>query len=351
MRDEILDSLASMMRAATPAARQLHATRREPVKCYGHLHVVLRDSSQPEEECHQIIFGLEKPNAHNVELTSRNEVRELVLRAFETTPKVWCLPKVDANASVGLPSDYTQNPRTYVGVVDALRDAIIAQARVPKMLDGIPLTGARIVDEIRLAVNADDVAKQELRALKDAVEQDTKEDAVTFSFVTCGLRAGLSRQDAAALPGVVLERQSRETKGLQAACIHGAARQDSTRHLSSLGVASGEQLRAVQEYLRDHPDVELVWYDYWCLPQGNDKTLAEEVFVCEDAAAHQPPLLGYVCPRATRQLLLWSLLDVLRGIPLNAGGERPWVASGDGAARHRQDSARCQRSAEAGAHR
>ena len=112
VRDEILDSLASMMRAA----RQLDATRREPVKCYGHLHVVLHDSSQPEEECYQIIFGLEKPNEHNVELTSRNEVRELVLRAFETTPKVWFLPKIDVNASVGLPADYTQNPRTYVAM-------------------------------------------------------------------------------------------------------------------------------------------------------------------------------------------------------------------------------------------
>ena len=52
------------------------------------------------------------------------------------------------------------------------------------MLDGSPLTGARIADVIRLAVNADDVAKEELRALKDAIEQDTKEDVVTFSFVT-----------------------------------------------------------------------------------------------------------------------------------------------------------------------
>ena len=26
----------------------------------------------------------------------------------------------------------------------------------------------------------------------------------------------------------------------------------------------------------DHPDVKLIWYDYWCLLQGNDKTLAEE---------------------------------------------------------------------------
>ena len=39
---------------------------------------------------------------------------------------------------------------------------------------------------------------------------------------------------------------------------------------------SGERLRAVQEYLRRHSDVKLIWYDYWCLPQGNDKTLAEE---------------------------------------------------------------------------
>ena len=29
----------------------------------------------------------------------------------------------------------------------------------------------------------------------------------------------------------------------------------------------GKQLQAVQEYLKAHPDVEYVWYDYACMPQ------------------------------------------------------------------------------------
>ena len=31
---------------------------------------------------------------------------------------------------------------------------------------------------------------------------------------------------------------------------------------------SGEQFEAVKAYLRRHPKINLVWYDYWCMPQG-----------------------------------------------------------------------------------
>jgi hypothetical protein len=31
---------------------------------------------------------------------------------------------------------------------------------------------------------------------------------------------------------------------------------------------SGEQLRKIQEYLRENPDIEYYWYDYWCIPQA-----------------------------------------------------------------------------------
>lgn len=39
--------------------------------------------------------------------------------------------------------------------------------------------------------------------------------------------------------------------------------------------AQGAQLAALQAYLRDHPEVEWVWYDYACMPQGHDRTEAE----------------------------------------------------------------------------
>ncbi len=44
--------------------------------------------------------------------------------------------------------------------------------------------------------------------------------------------------------------------------------------------AAGRQIRAIQKYLRAHPDIEYVWYDYWCLPQrppeGGQRTPMEQ---------------------------------------------------------------------------
>ena len=39
----------------------------------------------------------------------------------------------------------------------------------------------------------------------------------------------------------------------------------------------GQQLKRVQEYLRRHPDVKYVWFDYWCMPQG-EKTASEKQY-------------------------------------------------------------------------
>ena len=41
----------------------------------------------------------------------------------------------------------------------------------------------------------------------------------------------------------------------------------------SLDVALYSQgsLAAVQAHLREHPEVQWVWYDYWCMPQKNSK--------------------------------------------------------------------------------
>ena len=37
----------------------------------------------------------------------------------------------------------------------------------------------------------------------------------------------------------------------------------------------GDQLAAIQQYLHDHEEVQFVWYDFWCMPQGKSVTPAE----------------------------------------------------------------------------
>ena len=39
----------------------------------------------------------------------------------------------------------------------------------------------------------------------------------------------------------------------------------------------GEQQKAIQRYLIEHPEIEWVWFDYWCMPQGAHVTPAEKV--------------------------------------------------------------------------
>ena len=40
---------------------------------------------------------------------------------------------------------------------------------------------------------------------------------------------------------------------------------------------TGEQMRQIQAYTREHPEIEGVWYDYWSMPQG-DRTRAQRVW-------------------------------------------------------------------------
>jgi len=40
---------------------------------------------------------------------------------------------------------------------------------------------------------------------------------------------------------------------------------------------AGAQLRAIRAYLDAHPEVVGVWFDFWCMPQGKQRTLAETV--------------------------------------------------------------------------
>ena len=39
----------------------------------------------------------------------------------------------------------------------------------------------------------------------------------------------------------------------------------------------GVQMKAIKTYLEEHHEVEFVWYDYWCMPQGKERTPAETV--------------------------------------------------------------------------
>mmetsp|Transcript_10152 Transcript_10152/g.33311 ORF Transcript_10152/g.33311 Transcript_10152/m.33311 type:complete len:484 (+) Transcript_10152:691-2142(+) len=41
--------------------------------------------------------------------------------------------------------------------------------------------------------------------------------------------------------------------------------------------ASGVQLQAIREHLQDCPSIKLVWYDFWCMPQGGERTPTEKV--------------------------------------------------------------------------
>ena len=36
------------------------------------------------------------------------------------------------------------------------------------------------------------------------------------------------------------------------------------------------QMAAIQKHVRAHPEIELVWYDYWSMPQGEDKVEWED---------------------------------------------------------------------------
>jgi hypothetical protein len=101
---EILDLLQIMMMAA-----QQVSGRKDRKKLFGNLHVVLRDCEQDEDECHEIIFENEdeedaETDEDEVAIKQRNEIRRVVKVAFESEPRLWCLPKISQKTA---PADYT----------------------------------------------------------------------------------------------------------------------------------------------------------------------------------------------------------------------------------------------------
>ena len=40
----------------------------------------------------------------------------------------------------------------------------------------------------------------------------------------------------------------------------------------------GVQLKEVQQHLKENQDLKFVWFDFWCMPQGNRTSAEEEMF-------------------------------------------------------------------------
>eukprot|EP00928_Gymnodinium_smaydae_P037195 TRINITY_DN25863_c0_g1_i1.p1 TRINITY_DN25863_c0_g1~~TRINITY_DN25863_c0_g1_i1.p1 ORF type:complete len:694 (-),score=123.53 TRINITY_DN25863_c0_g1_i1:39-2072(-) len=142
-KESILESLQVMMRAAEHVSERQH---RKSV--FGSLHIILRDCSQDEAECHEIIFGLENENdadtdEHAKAIARRNEVRNAIGLAFEATPKVWCMPKLP---TCDAPADYRKASPDFVAKVEEMRAVLGRQLSGPKLLDSKPLTGTMIAD-------------------------------------------------------------------------------------------------------------------------------------------------------------------------------------------------------------
>ena len=178
-RDSVLNgTLATLL----DAARQLHtgeeqgdqqgADQKEKDR-FGHLHLVLRDCIQSEEECDEIIFGEEDsaraPDPESVE--QRNRIRRDVLATFLSRPRVWCLPQLLQPAA----TDHRQNqPPAWVHKMDELRNVVKAQCCVPKQFGGQPLKSEllpEIMEQLKEALNSSDHPALNPRSLVEQSNQ------------------------------------------------------------------------------------------------------------------------------------------------------------------------------------
>ena len=182
-RDSVLnDTLATLL----DAARQLHTgeeqgdqqdTDKEKDR-FGHLHLVLRDCIQSEEECDEIIFGEEDsagaPDPESVE--QRNRIRRDVLATF-LSRRVWCLPQLLQPAA----TDHRQNqPPAWVHKMDELRNVVKAQCCVPKQFGGQPLKSEllpEIMEQLKEALNSSDHPALNPRSLVEQSKQILQQKA------------------------------------------------------------------------------------------------------------------------------------------------------------------------------
>ena len=68
-------------------------------KLFGHLHLILRDCDNSQEECFNLIFGREQMTKKMSQdqkkaIKDRNHIRENIHRTFESQ-RVWCLPRLE----------------------------------------------------------------------------------------------------------------------------------------------------------------------------------------------------------------------------------------------------------------
>jgi len=154
-KEDILRTIEIFMRAAEQVSE-----RKKRKKLFGNLHLIMRDCSQPDSECWDIIFEIEDADIAETDeqaqaIVERNKIREGIFNAFESVPKVWCLPKL---LTRHVPKNYRDNSPDYVAKIEEMRAYMGKQLALPKLLDDKPLTGtmiAALMPQLQEALKSD----------------------------------------------------------------------------------------------------------------------------------------------------------------------------------------------------
>ena len=122
--------------------------------------------------------------------------------------------------------------------------------------------------------------KQRLAEVNQLIKDDVSKHQCTFTFVT---REAVLQAKGKTLPRMQeLDASALERFSVSVSQMCKAHFRDSVVAISHRWEdpkepdPEGDQLRAVQKYLEANREVQFVWYDYWCMPQGNDKSAADK---------------------------------------------------------------------------
>ena len=136
-KEVALDKLALMMYASEQVA--------DGVSCknlFGHLHLVLRDCPNDEDECKDIIFGDEDvssvPRPQRPNIQKRNDIRLAIRDAF-TSVSVWCIPRLPA-----IPKNLEDVTPEYKEKLQQIKKAVTDHTSDEELFGGLPMTGPRV---------------------------------------------------------------------------------------------------------------------------------------------------------------------------------------------------------------
>jgi hypothetical protein len=154
-KEDILRTIEIFMRAAEQVSE-----RKKRKGLFGNLHLIMRDCAQPDQECWDIIFESEDSNQSETDeqakaIEERNKIREGIFNAFESVPKVWCLPKL---MSEHAPKSYRDCSPQYIAKIEEMRAYMAVQLAQPKLIDDKPLTGtmiAALMPQLQEALKSD----------------------------------------------------------------------------------------------------------------------------------------------------------------------------------------------------